>query len=257
MSRFSNLEFGDSLEPQNSHQSAYKDGKYYLEEAGNSFLQGRFEQAMRAYSKVLEFDPRNVDAWLGQVRMLIELGEFGEAKLWAARALEEFPDEPDLLAVNGVVLARLGDLKAALAFSDSAIEARGNTVFVWLARGDVLLARNETRADFCFEKALGLSSHGCFVHWLISRSLFFYRQFSQAFRYAQQAVSMDSGQAALWIQFARCQLALGLPGPASNSFAQARQLDPQCQPDHDEIRLMSSSGLWPWLRGRWRQMFGR
>lgn len=257
MSRFSNLEFGDSLEPHDSRESAVKDGRYYMDEAGTVFRQGRFEQALRAYSKVLEFEPGNTDAWTGQVRMLIELGDSREAKLWADRALETFPDYPDLLAAKAVALARMGDLKAALAFSDSAIESRGDTVFVWIARGDVFLARKESRADFCFERALGFSGQGWFVHWLISRSYFFYRQFSQAFKFSQQAVSMDAGQAILWLQFARCQLALGLSGPASNSFAQARQLDPQCQPDQDEIRLMSSSGLWSWVWGRLRQMLGR
>ena len=32
-------------------------------------------------------------AWTGQVRMLIELGEFREAKLWADKALERLLEE--------------------------------------------------------------------------------------------------------------------------------------------------------------------
>ena len=85
--------------------------------------------------------------------MLIELGEFREAKLWADKALERFPNEPELLAAKAVALARSGDLQGALSFSDASIEERGDTPYVWLARGDVLLARAEARADYCFEKA--------------------------------------------------------------------------------------------------------
>ncbi|MDA1274454.1 MAG: tetratricopeptide repeat protein [Verrucomicrobia bacterium] len=257
MSRFSNLEFGDSFEELPSRQRAVKDGGYYLEAAHAAFRQGRFEQALRAYSKVLEFDSRNLDAWTLQVRMLIELGEFREANLWADKAMEFFPDEPEALAVKAVSLARLGNIQEALMFSDSSIEARGNTAYVWLARGDVFLARKEGRAEFCFEKALGLFERGGFVYWLISRSCYFYKQFSLAFKYAHQAVSLDASQAILWLQFARCQLALGLSGPASNSFLQARQLDPQCQPDPEEIAELSSAGLWSWIRGRWRRNFGK
>ena len=36
------------------------------------------------------------------MRMLIELGEFREAKLWADKALERFPHEPELLAAKAV-----------------------------------------------------------------------------------------------------------------------------------------------------------
>src|SRR5215469_8195131 len=152
MSRFVNLEFtGDSdnlLEP--GQKSLVKDEAYYLAEARAAFENGNFEQGLRFYSKVLEFNPRNASAWTGQVRMLIELGEFREAKLWADKALERFPNEPELLAAKGVALGRSGDLQGALAFSDASIEERGDTPYIWLARGDVLLARKEQRADYCF-----------------------------------------------------------------------------------------------------------
>ena len=166
MSRFSNLEFGDESEDQAPEQKALvKDEAYYLAEARAAFENGNFESALRLYSKVLEFNPQNAAAWAGQVRMLIELGEYREAKLWADKALERFPHEPELLAAKAVALARSGDLQGALAFSDASIEERGDTPYIWLARGDVLLAREEARADYCFEKALLLAPAGL-VHRL-------------------------------------------------------------------------------------------
>lgn len=255
MSRFHNLEFGDESEGHSGARPVAKDEEYYFGEAQAAFTQGRFEQALRGYAKVLEFNPKNAAAWAGQVRMLIELGEFHEAKLWADKALEAFPEEPDLLAAKAVALARTGDLQAALIFSDAAIEARGDNSYVWLARGDVLLARKEKRADFCFEKALSLSPHTWIFQWLASRIYFFYRQFSRAFKLAQQALAFDAAQAVLWLQFGRCQLALGLAGPAANSFEQARQLDPQCQPETAELARLSDHGFWARLSGVWRQLF--
>jgi Flp pilus assembly protein TadD len=50
--------------------------------------------------------PAQPGRWTGQVRMLIELKEFHEAKLWADKALEKFPNEPELLAAKAVALAR-------------------------------------------------------------------------------------------------------------------------------------------------------
>src|SRR5262245_33582449 len=135
MSRFNNLEFGDQFGEHEQSQPVLKDGAYYLADAQAAFSRGRFEQALRSYAKVLEFEPNSAAAWTGQVRMLIELGEFQEAKLWADKALEKFPEEADLLAAKAVALARTGDLKAALFFSDAAVEAKSDTAYVWLARG--------------------------------------------------------------------------------------------------------------------------
>src|SRR2546425_8003043 len=159
MSRFNNLEFGGELDGEQQNQShqqpaspkaIVRDEAFYLAEARTAFENGQFDVALRAYAKVLEFNPRNPAAWAGQVRMLIELEEFQEANLWADKALERFANEPELLAAKAVALARLGDLKAALVYSDAAIEERGDTPYVWLARGDVQLAREEKRAAGCF-----------------------------------------------------------------------------------------------------------
>jgi tetratricopeptide (TPR) repeat protein len=255
MSRFSNLEFSDHFEERSSETPALKDGQYYLNEAQKAFQRGRFEEALRFYARVLEFEPHCAVAWAGQVRMLIELGEFGEAKLWADKALESQPDDAELLAAKAVALARLGDLQAALSFSDAAVEAQGNTPYVWLARGDVLLARAEKRADFCFEKALALAAQDWFTHWLVCRVYYFYKKFSRALQVAQKALEIDGAQAVLWLQFGRCQLALGLPQAAANSFEHARQLDPLCQPGTTDLCNLSGAGLWSRVRGWWRQAF--
>jgi tetratricopeptide (TPR) repeat protein len=255
MSRFNNLEFGNQYHEQSSASAIHKDGAYYLNEARKAFEHGRFEEALRSYAKVLEFDPHCVAAWTGQVRMLIELKEFREAKLWADKALESFPNEADLLAAKAVALARSGDLVGALTFSDAAVETQGNTPYVWLARGDVLLARSERRADFCFEKALALAAQDWFVHWLACRIYYYYQKFSRALQLAQKALEIDAARAAVWLQFGRCQLALGLPQPAGQSFARARELDPLCQPESAERSDLSRAGIWMRVRGWWRQRF--
>src|SRR5439155_15686898 len=197
----------------------------------------------------------NAAAWTGQVRMLIELQEFNEAKLWADKALEKFPEEPELLAAKAVALARTGDLKAAMLFSDAAVEARSDAPYVWLARGDVLVARKERRAEFCFDKALGLAPKDLMVRWLICRVYYFYKQFSRAFQYAQQALELNAAQAVLWLQFGKCQLALGLVGPAGNSFEQAQQLDPECRPNDEQRSELAAGGFWTRVRGQWRRAF--
>src|ERR1041384_7041335 len=147
MSRFVNLEFGDESErrSQSTPPARTTDEAFHLDAANAAFANAEFESALRSYSKVLEFNPNNAAAWTGQVRMLIELGEFKEAKLWADKALEHFPHEPELLATTAAAPARRGDVRAPLLFPDASSEERGDTPYLWLARGDVLLARKESR----------------------------------------------------------------------------------------------------------------
>src|SRR5512139_2895626 len=125
MSRFDNLEFGSPTEGR--ARSSAKGAEHYLAEAQGAFESGDFEQALRFYGRVLEYSPNCAAAWTGQVRMLIELERLDEAKSWADKAVERFPRESELLAAKAVVLGRLGDLQAALSFSDAAIEEQGNT----------------------------------------------------------------------------------------------------------------------------------
>jgi tetratricopeptide (TPR) repeat protein len=259
MSRFVNLEFGDESEgqPQQSEKQLVKDEAYYFNEARSGFENGNFEQGLRFYSKVLEFNPHNAAAWTGQVRMLIELGEFREAKLWADKALERFPNEPELLAAKAVALGRSGDLQGALAFSDASIEEHGDTPYVWLARGDVMLARNEHRADYCFEKALLLAPRDWFVAWLAARVRFYYQQFVLALKLLQSAIEWNTGHFLLWLELGQCQLALDLIGPARNSFLQAQQLNPHSHETDRALIQLSRKGLWAHLRGWGRRLFNR
>jgi tetratricopeptide (TPR) repeat protein len=259
MSRFVNLEFGGEAEdqPQQSEKKLVKDEAYYFTEARASFESGNFESALRFYSKVLEFNPQNAAAWTGQVRMLIELGEFREAKLWADKALERFPNEPELLAAKAVALGRSGDLQGALAFSDASIEEHGDTPYVWLARGDVMLAREERRADYCFEKALLLAPRDWFIAWLAARIRFYYRQFVLALKLLQQAIEINSGHFLLWLELGQCQQALDLIGPARNSFLQAQQLNPHAREAGLALLQLSRKGFGARLRGLLRQLFNR
>ena len=257
MSRFNNLEFEGEHEDPGAMSAVAKDEAHYLAEAQTAFANANFDTALRLYSKVLEFNVQNVVAWAGQVRMLIELGEFNEARLWAEKALERFPREPELLAAKAVALARSGCCEEALACSDASIEARGDTPYVWLARGDVLLSRKESRADYCFEKAMLVAPRNWFIVWLAARVRYYYRQFALAIKMVEQALQWNAGHFVLWIEYGRCQQALGLLGAARTSLDQARQLNPQSPQVAAALASLASTGFSDRLRGFLNRLFLR
>lgn len=257
MSRFSNLEFNGESASRPRPQLSAPDANHYLGEAQAAFEQADFEAALRCFAKAIEFSPRLATAWTGQVRALIELGEISEASLWADKALERFPSDPELLAAKAVALARGGDVDGAIAFSDSSIAERGDTPYVWLARGDVLLTRKERRAEFCFEKALILAAKDWFVAWLAARIRAFHRQFSLALKLALQALELKPDHAVLWLFAGTCQQELGLMGAAQTSFQQAIELNPRCREARLGIAGLSQAGLGARLGGWWRRHFGK
>lgn len=255
MSRFENLEFDGASEGEFREETPSLDEVHYLGEGRRAYEQLEFERSLRACAKALEFNPNNTAAWAGQVRALIELGEFREAKLWADKALERFPQHAELLAAKAVALGRSGDLDAALAFSDASVEERGDTPYIWLARADVLLARQESRADYCFAKALGLAPGDWFVAWLAARIRFYYQQFLAAMKLLQQAIEWNATHFVLWLELGQCQLALGQSGAAQRSFGRARELNPDCAAARLAEARASSAGLSERMAGFWRRLF--
>ena len=119
----------------------------------------------------------------------------------------------------------------------------------------MLLAREEKRAAFCFEKALAKEPQNWFWQWLAARIHYYYRQFARALKLAQQALNLDPSQVVVWLQLGLCQRALGLVGHAEGSFAQARELDPTCREAATALVELANAGLWSRLRGWWCQTF--
>ena len=257
MSRFGKLEFGsgqgDELSP--SHRGP--DEAKCLKEANDAFTQGNFEGALRLFARALEHNQTNPSAWTGQVRMLIELADFQQAKQWADRALELFPRDAELLAAKAVALARLGDLPAAMAFSDAAVEREPQEPYTWLARGDVLLAKDEKGADYCFSKALAAAPGQWLWPWLASRIHLYYRRMALALKLISQAMALDASQSVIWAQMGKCQLALGLASAAQTSLEQARQLNPQSLEAATALEHLHGLDWWERLRGKANRWLGR
>ena len=86
-----------------------------LKAAAEQFDYGLYEAALVRYSRALRFDRELAEAWLGQVRSLICLGEHREAVLWSDRGLERFHDSPELLAAKGLALVLSGNARDGIA----------------------------------------------------------------------------------------------------------------------------------------------
>ncbi len=227
MTRFQHLEFDD--ERQRAREAPTTgpliDAQHHFREAEERWREGRFEKALRSYGRALEHNPAMAEAWVGQVRMLLELGDAKEARLWADKALEQFRSHPDLMSAKAVALARMGSPDEAMKLSDAALAQQGETAWVWTARGEVLLARGQRNEEFCFAKAVALGPKYWWLRVVVARAYMTWHAAAVALKWLREAIALHAGSAYLWTQIGECQLALSMPGEARSSYVNAMALD--------------------------------
>jgi len=104
LGRFDHLEISNWPLPPNEvgPESGVIDQHYYIEKAKAAFDDEDYERALAYYSRALQYEIGTEEAWAGQLRCLIELGELQEAIIWSDRALERFPRSAHVLAARGV-----------------------------------------------------------------------------------------------------------------------------------------------------------
>ena len=227
MARFSQLEFGE-ISPERKRQKGepVRDAGYFHKEALKYWLAGDFELALRNYSRALEKNSTLFDAWVGQVLMLIELGEYHEAIVWADKALELFPEHPELLAVKAVACCRDSKMEKAIAYSDNSISKENITSWVWLARAEVLLNRKSSIAENCISKAISIAGNMVPVVKLEAARLLRKKgSYSAAIGHLNEVVKVFPKSALAWYELGCCQSKLGL-SEAKATLDQSLKLRP-------------------------------
>jgi tetratricopeptide (TPR) repeat protein len=251
MKRFSRLEFGESRKESKDkrpHGESIRDEFYFQKRALQCWLAGDFELALRNYSRALEKNSSFFEGWTGQILMLIELGEYHEAGVWSDKALEMFPEHPELLALKAVACVRDGRIEKALAYSDNAISKERVTPRVWLSRAEVLMKRKSLVADNCISKAIGLAGNEApIIRLEAGRLLAKKEHYSRAVQYLQEVVTAIPKSAMAWYTLGYCQSKLGR-SEAEATLKQSLQLRPDWQAPKHALRECR--------KGFFRKIFG-
>lgn len=161
MDRFRWLEFGEEgPAPEGDEAPQEPLGRTFLGRADEHFLEGEHERALREYSRAVDEDRGLFDAWAGQVRSQLAMGELEQARTWAQKGLDLFPESPHAVSVAALVQAHLGLPEEALRLSDRALELAGPQAppDLWLERAEVLLlARRREAAEDCLDRVRALA----------------------------------------------------------------------------------------------------
>ncbi len=254
MPRFTKLELQTSVSAEaasNLTPRVETGSTAWMQRADQSRRSGSYEGALQFFSRALEDDKTLVRAWVGQVQMLIMLGEHPEAEVWSRKALELFPAEGDLHAARAQALVRLQRTKEAFASVDAAMSQPGQSAYRWTVRGELLLAGRQSTERHCFDKALQTDGD-----WLVPVNIALiyleYRQPSNALNRARTGTERDPGAAYAWYVQGVCQAELGLDGPSAKSLRTCLELSPGHRDAEDRLQALRQGGsLWKRVRGVW------
>ena len=195
-----------------------------LRTADEACRTGCFETALQLHTHALRSDRALVPAWVGQVQMLVELGEYPEARLWADKALELFKNNGELLAAKAQACVRAGSHDAATECTDASMQSPGSSAYRWRVRAEVLLRHTAERARDCFEKSLAEPGTDWFDRVQIARAYLFHGRPAPAVPYAQAAVDLQPGSAYAWLVLGRCFASNGMAERAASAFEKSIQL---------------------------------
>ncbi len=253
MDRFSQLEFGsDDTAPQSgkSPGEPARDAEYYYKEATKYWLAADYELALRNFSRVLEQNNTIFEGWAGQVLMLVELGEYREAGVWADKALELFPEHPELLALKALACVRDAKMDQAVAYSDNSVGKENLTPRVWLTRAEIFLGRKGPIAEGCINKAVGCAGKlGPIVKLEAGRLSVQEAQLRGGTPLSQGGGPGLAPRPLAWYELGCCQAGLGL-AEAVHSLAQCLNLRPDWKQAQDMLAKVEH-------RGFFRRLFGK
>jgi tetratricopeptide (TPR) repeat protein len=254
MKRFKSLEFGDAggSDNEKGHGEALRDETYFSERAVECWLAGDFELALRNYSRALEKNNASLEAWAGQIMMLIELYEYPEAIVWSDKALEFFPEHPELFALKAIAFSRDAKSGKAMAFSDNSVSKEDVTPRVWLARAEVLMKRKPSIAETCLSKAISIAGNKTdIIRFEAGRLLKKCRKYSSALEHLSSSVRVFPKSALAWYELGSCQAKLGF-AEANVALEQCLNLRPYWDLAEAQLRKVKKRGF---LRRLFRKIF--
>lgn len=238
MSRFKWLEFDTPRMPGSVPDQAnadseeiagidMTDARQVLKLGDDAYRLLEYEKALRYFSKALSIDPNIEDAWAGQLRCLLDMGENPEALTWAIKAQKMFPKNADVQSARALALARQGKLQEGIAFSDGALKNDQHGWFIWVARGEILALAGSGNADFCMMKAReSVRGNDWLVTLKVAQAYAVTPVAEKALPLFKKVLSEHPELADAWFALAKLQLGLGFVGESRVSIEHAIKLQP-------------------------------
>lgn len=178
------------------------------------------------------------------MKCLIELDEFKEARTWVNKGLEIFPDNPDLLAAEAWVLAKMLEIDDTMQLVDKAMMKREPSKYVWLTRGFILLFTDSKNASYCLNKVLEGNPQDWFLNLSVGNCYLQHAKFGDAKYYLDKATQLCPTNPLVWFKLGKCYEGLGFYNRAEYYHTKCLSLNPKFKADVETtLNRLRSRGI--------------
>ena len=136
-----------------------------LKKAHEAYFWGSYYDGLLYYAHVLAQDRQNLDAMIGQIRILVDVGRHEAAVFWADESLKVALASEVLLGAKAFALAYGGKVDDAKRIINVPVGA-DETSMLWLLRGEVFLRIRLNILQKLFTPHKGIGKMGAFFCFL-------------------------------------------------------------------------------------------
>lgn len=199
---------------------------------------GQLEQAKSLYSRLVEIDGDDEEAWLMLAAVLGETGSIDEALRCAQRAIAVDPDYLEAYLTQAHLLHRCGRNDAALQSALQAAEGDPTYTEAWLFLAGVAgqLQRWEDAHSWA-GRVLSLEPNNAEAHVNLGNALYHQHRFEEAAASYRSALTLQPGSILAMLGLGNALLAQGEFSDAAAILEQALQAEP------DKSDIKSSLGI--------------
>ena len=200
---------------------------------------GRRDEAIgHLIAAVTENPAQPVNVWRALAVQLYQAGRFDEGQAFAAKALERYPRDFDLLNVRGVSLRKLKRTREALAMLEQAIKANPKNLGGQQNYGNILLDLGEgVKAEAVFNRLVRTDPRNAEYQRQLARAFVRQGKMDAALMRFRQAVTVKPDNVDAWLDM------VGLLGEENRPQDAEAQLDKAIAANPGNVRLLEGKTL--------------
>jgi len=189
---------------------------------------GNFTEAVQFFQKILESDPKNIDAMYWLARAYIEMEKYGPAKKCLEDIIKIKPDEAEALNVLGFISVLSGDNDMGLKYFKRAIEVNPSYQLAWYNLGLTYIRRDDPeKAVKYLEKAVELDQTDIDALNLLGISYGVLGEYDKAIKYLNMATKVDENVKEIWFNLGSAYAAIKDFQNAIKCYEKALEIDPK------------------------------